>query len=409
MKTDHSDVISKLKSLFLILLVSFSCTSRSTDGNDNDTLVEEIEYEQDSEPGVSMNMAIIYDEEEIQSNLLRYKIENKNDTVYISPSSGYFEEFCSDKLMTFYEERDIVCSDYIQNPKLLIYLTNNSNKTISCKGVRANIHSSSLDTFPLLYIPQHVIFRYAMEILNECWTNWGTLTLNYSFEKKDKPFDGKYDYTINIPYFTDRIIIDFRSDLLKEGFNPDKVDKYLKTFDEEPSEFYEEKDIHGHNANIQDLKFAYIDPELELTSNDLTELAYPFEYGFGMEFFPFIFTRIHARLSFSKSNFTKEITGIIPLTCYEPGGASDEIVDDFNIILKPEGENYFFTLPYFTTLRPGQSETIQLNIKCEKSSHHEMDIQLIDDQDQSIISCPIRFYNINGRHSSYHVLKSWEE
>lgn len=295
-----------------------------------------------------MTIDIPYDDPG-SNDFVLYSVQEDNDDINIFPNSGYYKQYSSNEIMEFHPEHDIYCSDYIKNSQWQIYFSNNSTETKKFNKIRVFVVSSKLDTFPYIYIEQGYYKRFSMQILNECWANWGTMTIEYSFDKKGKPFNGSYDHTLTIPYFEDKAIIDFRSDLIADGYDYAKVDSYLPEYG--GNDDYNEEllgvPIFGHSAKLSDLS----GPMLPNLSPDLlSEIAYPFEYGYGFEDVPYLFTRIHARISFYNSNFTKEITGDIPLTCFYPGGAEDEIDDNFDILLNSEGENYYFDMPYITTL-----------------------------------------------------------
>lgn len=391
---------------FLLLLTMATLVScRGKSDNNSEVIADTISVAHQEESGLSFSIGIPYETSNYGDELLMYSVTENIDSILILPTTGYFADYSSNNVTQFHTERDVYCSDFIENPKLQIHITNNSNETLSFNKLQVNVESSTLDTFPYLYIEELYSLRFGMQILNECWSNWGTMTIDYSFEKKGEPFNGKYKHTLKVPYFEDRAYIDFKQDIISDGLNYSKLEQYTTTgyFEEEYN-----YPIFGRSACQSDIQFAKINDEYDLSDVKLSEIAYPFEYSYGLDNVPFIFTRIHARLSFSNSKFTKKITGIIPITCFYPGGADDELVDKFDIELKPVGKNYSFDLPYIVTLKPGQSERVQLSIKCLKSSHHKMSLLLFNDMGEPYHSKPIRFYNINGRHSSYHVLKSYE-
>ena len=400
MKKCLSKSITILSCMMFTLFIS-SCSSKDRVLNDTDSLVYESDLLEDPDNGLSIAIDISNENNEAS---LQYSVTENGDTIKIMPSSGYFKEYCKDEEMEFQVEKDVYCSDYVENPRMECYITNNGTETITFDKLRINVENSDLDTFPLVYIEQMEFLRYSMEILNECWTDWGTMTIEYSFDKKGKTFKGKYDHVLKVPYFKDSAIIDFRTDLISEGFDPEKVENFIVT--DYPEEMRgADVPIFGHKSKRSDILCVCLDNELN--PSQLAELAYPFEYGYGFADWPYIFARIHARLSFSKSKFTKKITGIIPLTCVSPGGAENDLDDKFDITLKPEGKDYYMDLPYKTTLAPGESERIQIRIKCDKSSHHRMALQLISNDEVVKKSKPIYFYNVNGRHSSYHQLKDY--
>lgn len=413
MKTRHFNVQHISLVILIFLMPICSCSSGSDDNSASESKSDSMAMDnpmsvnnsEESNQGLSISVGIPFDPSISEADVLSYYAKEENGIVNIFPNSGYFKRYCSEDEMEFNPERDVYCSDYIDNPQVQVYITNNSDKVLTFDKLRVDVHSSKLDTFPLIYIEQAFTRRFGMDILNESWTNWGKMTIEYSFEKRGKPFNGKYDYFLIIPYFEDCATINFRPDIIAEGFDCEKLNRYIELNAEEN---YYNPPVYGHSTNSADVIFARLvgpnfSPEL------LSDLAYPFMYGYGMDNQPYIFTRIHARISFSKSKFKKKITGIIPLTCFYPGGAQDELVDEFDVLLKPVGTNYYVDLPYVTTLQPGCSERIQLRIKCDKSSRHNMNIQLFSDNQGVFISKPINFYNVNGRHSSYHVLKSYEE
>ena len=406
-----TNLFNRLIPAIIILLswIFFGCSSRSaSDGMDSsETFLDSTDEEEENKLTISFG---IIDDIGEDNDIIKYAVKEVNDTISIYPDSGNYKNYRDSDEYEFHPERDDYCSDYIQNPKLQLYITNNSDETISFDKLRVQVESSVLDTFPYLYIEQTQTIRYGMEILNECWTNWGVMTIEYSFLKKGETFNGQYRHSLKIPYFENAAIIDFKNDLISDGFNPQKIEKYLAPSDLSDYEYSEilryRSPVFGHNSKTSDVDAAYLIPDL--STAQISDLAFPFEYGENYEQF-YLFARMHARISFSKSKFTKKIKGIIPLTCIYPGGAENDIVDDFNIELKPTGDNYIIDLPYITTLRPGQSERIQLGIKCVKSSHHKFKCILSSHEEEVLKSKPIKFYNINGRHSSYYVLKDVQE
>lgn len=394
-----------LSNIFPGLLIFLMLQSCSGSKNKDNSVYDSINTDDVQESPFSLIIDIPVNDDgdpsgDMVDDVVRYSIADWNDTIFINPKSGNIYNFLSDKELPFHPEQDIYCSDYIENPQFEIYVTNNGKDAISIDRLQLEVESSIIDPLPYFYIEEQYYYRYAMVVRNESWSNWGSMTIEYSFIKMGEEFNGQYNHKLTVPYFEDDAIIDFKQDLIEDGLNPDKLEAYLEPIDD----YHEERirlPLYGRNATYSDILFRNLNRELSL--NKVAELAFPFAYINYYEGYV-ICALMHARISFSNSSFVKNIVGYIPITCEYSGGADNDLVDNFQIELKPEGNNYKVDFPYITTLRPGQTERIKLSIKCKKSSHHIMKIHLKDQQEIILSSKIIKFYNINGRHSSYHVL-----
>lgn len=278
-----------LKIIFFILIIFLcDCSSKhQTEGestHDTRGVLEDDKSENDKSNVCFITLDLSDETQREDEDIVGYSKTESPDSILIFPNSGYYKQYRSDKEIEFHSERDVYCSDYIENPQMYVYVTNNSNESISFEKLRIDVESSALDKFPYLYIEEQYIRRYSMLILNECWTNWGTMTLEYSFDKKDKPFDGNYKYHLNVPYFNDRVIIDFKDDIINDGFNPKLIDRFVTSYNDNDNDDDDDNilpPIYGHNHNLVDVRFAMISPDNYLTQQELSEYAYPFEFGYG--------------------------------------------------------------------------------------------------------------------------------
>ena len=165
-------------------------------------------------------MDIIPDSES-EYQWLEYSVQEEKDSIFISPNSGYFKEYISEKEMDICDISD--GRDFIKNLNWECYIVNNSDDPLSVNKMRVNVQKSRIDSFPFIEISTSVNNRYKLCLTNQSWTNWGEMTLEYSFERKNQTFNGKYDHILKIPYFKDYALIDFRSDLITDGYDEVKL------------------------------------------------------------------------------------------------------------------------------------------------------------------------------------------
>jgi len=360
-----------------------------------------VEYSDNNQLDIDIDIA---NNSEATGEVVWYAKDNSSlDTIHFTPTSEYYDLYTSPYRMVLIPSRDFNWSDFIVNPTFDVYLSNNSNHDIAIDKLEFDVETSSLDTFPYIYLEQYYTFRNGIRLQNESWTNWGNMVLEYSLLHRNADFSGKYSHRILIPYFEDYAYVDFSTDLISEGLNTDNLEYYLEDIWDD-DEFLP-KPIFGNLAKSEHLIFRRLSPYQDISEDILSNISFPFEYSYDYEGNPFIFARLYARMSFTNHDFTKEFSAIIPITCVYPGGASNDLVDEFNIELKPEGKNYSITLPYISKIAGNDSERVQVTVKCVKSSIHKLKIKATTTDGGIIISKPINFHNLNGRHSSYYLLK----
>lgn len=385
----------KLPLAICSILMLISCSNGSTKENSVYSIDESSLYE-------PINIYIDIASEHKNNDLWYVKEFSEDGSISFKPTSEYYDLYTNPSRMVLIPERDFNYSDYIENPKFNIFISNNSDKNIAIDKIELEVSESKLDDFPYIFLQQYYTIANGLMLQNESWTSWGTMTLEYTLLHKGESFSGNYTHKIKIPYFEEYAYIDFLSDIISEGFDPSKIEQYLDdTWDED--KIYH-KPVFGNSAKSDHLIFRTLSSDLEITQDVMNDISYPFEFGYVYGCSPYIFARLFAKMSFSNHSFTKEFSAIIPITCVYPGGANDELVDEFSIELKPEGKNYKITLPYISKITSNDSERLQIIVKCVKSSKHNFKISITTSDGKIFSSKPINFYNLNGRHSSYYIL-----
>ena len=385
--------------------------NKKTDNSDTATnassLIEEISgMSQESQSPVRIDVSVSPKPGNVE-DLVWYRAKEKDNIIEIEPTSDYYDAYTSSSVMDVdkFVGRDFLWSDFIINPSFEINIINEGEEKLGISELEIEVEESTIDTFPYIYIYEWIEGRYGLYLQNESWSDWGKMTLEYSFPHRGEKFDGKYKYKLEIPYFEQTMAVDFKNDIVKEGFDANLIEDYVYDFDDDS--FVRKGPIVGNGASNLHLTRKMLPEDFDL--RQLKKLAYPFEYTDDYYGMPMIFARVYGKLSFSKHPFTTKFTAVIPLTSSLYGGADNTLVDKFNVELKPEGKNYTLRYPYKTTIGTGDSERIGITVKCAKSSNHNFRIRLKNSEGETIgISRQIKFHNLNGRHSSYYLLKEQE-
>lgn len=377
--------------LLALLFLTVSCAS-------NDTSNRSGYYEDITEqPDILVPLSIEPLPDSIKDlyyDPMYFSIENESDEyIKIEPQSTYYDAYISDKRLTV-RDKD-VCSDDLQFPVLNFYLNNNTDNPLSISSLDINVSKSILDTLPYVYFVESQLLNNALVIRNESWIDWGGMKLSYTILKRGETFDGKYKHNLSIPYFEDRIIVDFYQDFIDMGLNDE-----LNAFCDDS--FFDTDDLKcdflvGHNKSSDHLNIGMLS---EMESEEVDVLSYPFEYAASIDNYYYIFARIYGKISFSNSDFNKEFEAEIYITKPAGDGMELDTSDIFGLELQPEGKNYTKSFPYTTTIAPNESERIQLTLKCPKSAIHDLVVKFNNDNGLDIRSKDIKLHLLNGRHSS---------
>ena len=204
--------------------------------------------------------------------------------------------------------------------------------------------------------------------------------------------------------------VDFHQDLLDMGYNAGTVKKCPGHYND-LAWLKEKYLICGNKCDPGHLDMPFLDDQEKQTrKQSLTKLFWPFEFERTDNRWIGVcgFARFVAKLSFDKSPFSKEISGVIYLTPpsggeidQEPGEEAMMVVSEyFDVLLRDKGENYSVRKPYSATIMPGESERISLAFKSQRSAIHQFRLVFNNENGLSIKSKKIRLRLINGRHSS---------
>lgn len=335
-------------------------------------------------------------------NMTFYLKDETNDDISIWPTSGYFDEYISKERMELnYYPYDGNWCDNLDYPTLNFYITNNSGLTLSINSLNITVEKSEPDEFPYLYLYQDGDFSNSIFIWNESWGDWGNITFDYKILKKGEVFEGKYDKKLTIPYFKDFMIIDFYNDLKDMGYNPAPYGCSTPEESELLSLLQKKYMISGNGCNYSHLFMPSIYLWDDENVIDYNAYFTPFEFSGDGDFIGACgFARFYGKLSFSESDFTKDIKGIIYLSPPHNGGAEMELKEKFDILLKTDGRDYNVRKPYVASIAPGESEMIQLTFRCPRSATHRFYLDIENENGLKIRSKNINLYLLNGRHST---------
>lgn len=330
-------------------------------------------------------------------------IEETEDLITIEPTSWYYNDYCSRTRLkvpnTSVFEHGV--SDYLHYPRMSFYIENNTEEPLTISSLDICVAESAEDPFPYLLLLEDPAINSSLQIWNEAWSDWGQMNLSYSLLKRGEPFNGKYERQITIPYFEDKVCVDFYEDAVGKGWND--ISSHCVRYDEDETPINESKcKVVGRNCSTSHLKIGLL--PAETTAQDADKLSYPFEYGSVSDMHEdgdfYIFARVYGHISFTKSEFTKDFQAVVYLTSPWQGGAGLGVSDNFDVQLKPIGKDYKVSFPYSTTIAPNRSEKIQLVLKCPKSAIHHFSVVFNNENDLNIRTKNISFHYINSRHST---------
>lgn len=333
--------------------------------------------------------------------------EETEDLLEIEPNSSYYNMYKSNKTMILWNDgwKDFSeASDELTYPSFDFVLTNTTDETINVNSLTLEVEDSKIDTFPYLWIFEECGHTNSITIWNESWYDWGEMYLSYSILKKGENFNGKFNKKIIIPYFKEKVYVDFLSDLIEMGLKEKEIDNAIQEYgynDEvELKEWIGKVDPYVVGRNASAAHIVKCPGGIEPESTNMAELFYPFEFTLDEGISPYGFARINGKIEFENSTFSKEFSGRIYLNPPGYGGASNELSDEFDIELRTNGCNYELDVPYSCTLNPGEIKRVRFSIKCSKSTNHRFKVIANNSTGLQIKSKEIRLHLINSRHST---------
>lgn len=335
---------------------------------------------------------------------MTYVLKEESDgKLVISPTSGYFDKYVSKDRMELGIANEGEWCDDLNYPQIEIVITNNSKEILNVNSLKVMVDRSKPDNLPYLFIFQNEDISNSIFIWNEAWFDWGNIIFDYAILRKGESFGGSYDRRLTLPYFKDYLVIDFYNDLIDMGYRPAFDNQYE---DRDISWIKQKYMICGNGSDFSHLNLPFFDVHDELfDAKDAVDLFYPFEFSTiedsdGSVRQAFGFALFYGRLSFTKSDFTKEIKGVIFLSPPGIGGAEMELNEEYDVLLKYDEDNYIIDKPYITSIAPGEAERIRLTLKCPKSSKHRFFLKIENENGLDIRSKDIDLYLLNGRHST---------
>ena len=331
--------------------------------------------------------------------------EESDEILVISPTSGYFDKYVSKDRMELGIANEGAWCDDLNYPQIEFYITNNSKENLNVSSLKVLVEKSKPDTLPYLFLFQNEDYANSIFIWNEAWSDWEDIIFDYVILRKGESFEGSYDRRLTIPYFKDRMIVDFYNDLTDMGYHPvsESVaeDQYTDI-----SWMPQKYKISGNGCDYSHLNMPYINGnDASFDVRKASELFHPFEFSAiqnedGFVFQAFGFARFYGRLSFTGSDFTKEIKGCIYLSPPGTGGAEMELDEEYDVLLKYDEDNYVINKPYIASIAPGEAERLMLTFKCPRSSKHKFHLKIENENGLDIRSKDIDLYLLNGRHST---------
>lgn len=368
---------------------------------DTDLLIEvnlvPLKSEYDEEAGTSSPDAYMY-----------FRVSNETkDILEIEPNSSYYNMYISSNTMILWDDvwKDMPnVSDELTYPSFDFVLSNTTDASINVSSLTLEVEDSKIDKFPYLWIFEECGNANSITIWNESWYDWGRMYLSYSILKKGERFNGKYKKKITIPYFKDKVYVDFLADLIEMGLKENEINEIIHQYSYSDEDELKERITYiapyvvGRNASAAHIIKGEggIEPE----SINMAELFFPFEFTYNQGINPCGFARINGKIEFDNSKFSKEFSGRIFLNPPGYGGASNELSDEFNIELKTNSNNYELEVPYSCTINPGEIKRVRFSIKCSKSTNHRFKVRANNSTGLNIKSKEIRLRLINSRHST---------
>lgn len=400
------------------MLLCLSCNNkrscdRHSEKNDYEIVKETIE-QTDVDLPIGVNLVPLKNEYDNEAGtdspdaFMYFKVSQDTENILeIEPNSSYYNMYTSNKTMILWDDcwKDMPdVSDELTYPSFDFVLSNTTDASINVSSLTLEIEDSKIDKFPYLWIFEECGNANSITIWNESWYDWGKMYLSYSILKKGERFNGKYKKMITIPYFKDKVYVDFLSDLVEMGLKKDEIDNSIHKYgysDENELKArisYATPYVVGRNASASHIVKSEggIEPE----TINMAELFYPFEFTLDEGINPYGFARINGKLEFENSTFSKEFSGRIFLNPSGYGGAANELSDEFDIELKTNGSNYELDVPYSCTLNPGGIKSVRFSIKCAKSTNHKFKVRANNSTGLDIKSKEIRLHLINSRHST---------
>lgn len=373
---------------FVLILATVSCGKKEARSGDNNLATSKQELVETDGATETANSILV----PMKLISKDFRISRETDTlISIEPCTPYYKKWMSANRMELDVLSELGYCDDLDYPVLDFYIVNNSDKSIDITSLDFIVNRSTIDQLPYIYIchngyytnmnPEHadkqVAYYNRLIMRNESWSNWGKMNLDYKILKRGESFDGKYNRRKVIPHFEDEYLVDFTSDFVEMGLDM----KYL--FEHQYSQEYAEMEVFSLR---------------EHSLQEVLRILYPFEVEED-EDMVYGFARIYGKISFTKSNFTKQFNGVIYITP-PGGGAADGYDDIFDVELKYEGSNYKYSYPYTTVLHPGDHERVKLKIKCPRSSNHRFFISINNDNGLVMRTKNIQMHYLNGRHST---------
>ena len=313
-----------------------------------------------------------------KGDYMYYKMTEENGFYKIEPTSPYYDKYITGQeleLLSWYYNEDGL--ENVVRPKLLCYISNNTNKPLSISRLDIKVSDSKLDNLPYIYLCEND-FSFdqdlnKMFLINQGWTRWNKMTLEYSLLKKGESFNGHYKKTKVIPYFDEEKEIDFTQDLREMGYD------YMRNLADRQEEV--------QNIEYRLSKYADVFFPFECTSEvDLVDNVYG---GFA---------RIHGRLRFDNRNLIVKFHGKIYLSAFSAyGGQVNEPEDFFDVVLKEKGKDYIISYPFNSTIKPNDTKMVAINIRCAKSSNHSFIVSAINDNGIDISSMPVKMHFMKPR------------
>ncbi len=380
----------------LSMLMTASCNNKSQDKHNE---------KPHSQSDISVEAKVIsYDISSSSDDAMTYVLKEESEgRIVISPTSGYFDKYVSKDRMELGIPNDGQWCDDLNYPQIEIIIANNSKENLNVNSLKVMVDKSEPDTLPYLFIFQNEDYTNSIFIWNEAWFDWGDIIFDYTILKKGESFSGNYDRRLTVPYFEDYLVIDFYNDLIDMGYHPIFDNQYEGC---DISMIKQQYKICGNGSDFSHLNLPFFDVQDELFDiKDVANLYYPFEFSTIEDSNGYIrqvygFARFYGRLSFTNSDFTKEIKGNIFLSPPGLGGASMELNEEYDVLLKCDEDDYIIEKPYITSIAPGEAERIKLTFKSPKSSRHSFYLKIENENGIDIRSKDIDLYLLNGRHST---------
>ena len=292
--------------------------------------------------------------------------QGKDGVLLVQPNSQLYDAYnsnsdCVYEINDSYEDMSL---------SLSLYMVNNTPRPITVSELVVDVERSELDKCP--YVRPYVSETHPCKLLfyNEGNGRWRKADLELSLWWNYKSVEVKKP----LPYFDKKCQLDLFDDIISL-LGVDEKRKYKDFLDVYYTDYYEVMESFA--------KILHEDDIVELLSSDRCADV----------------CLCSGRLVFDDGMYVLNFRSAeIPLFLSSPklGSAlSGSFGGKFEVFLQCDHKDYLVRIPYHTEISPGKSEWVTFEIKCDKSSIHEMSV-LIRDGNKVLSDNKVKLHYFNS-------------